>query len=98
MSDVDRDEAHEAIVHAYNRPNSEEEVAVADLADYHDAATAFVALLDQHTGDDGELPADLDGDTKRQLTTAQTMLKRASSGIVDTAVERIDELETEADA
>lgn len=96
MSDVDRDEAHEALVNA-KHPNSEEEVAVADIATYHDAATAFAALMDQHTGDDGELPADLDGDTKRQLKTAQTMLKRASSGIVDTAVERIDNLDMEAD-
>lgn len=97
MSDVGRDEAHEVLVHAYSEPISEEGDAVTDIAAFHDATTSFLALMDQHSGDDGELPDDLDADTKRQLHTAQTLLKRATSGIEAAAADRLTELETETD-
>lgn len=89
----DREEAREIIQALYGGggrvevdPNT-----LGQLPTLHDGVTAFLAMFDQGTGDDFELPDDLDGETKRQLSTAHTLLVRATSGIEDTARERLND-------
>lgn len=89
-----RDEARRTLQEAYGgNITTEEEIEVADLAALHDAATSFLATIDTHADD--ELPEDLDTQTKRRLSTAETELPKAISGIEAAAEDRLTELEEE---
>ena len=92
MSDQD---AYTALVENYGSSNGPGAEALDDLAGFHNGATSFLALVDQHTDDDGRLPGDLDADTKRQLRTAQTLLERAVGGLESTAADRMDRFEVD---
>lgn len=93
-SDIDRDYVYDLMAPSESGPTSQEGMAVDDLAALHDAAVTFVALYDQRTDFVG-IPDDLDTDTKRQLSTADTLLRQAISGLEDTAIDRLNELDTE---
>jgi hypothetical protein len=100
MSDdnVTPDEAHEVLADAYGGLVTDKGEAVIDLAGLHDAANSFLNLYDSHTDDEGTLPEDLDAETKRQLKTADTVLRKAVAGLDETAADRLAEFETEVKA
>lgn len=94
MSDVTQEEARNVLVHAYGTPDTEQQAAVDDLADIHDGANAFMALLDKSTDDEWTLPEDIDDDTKQQLQTARKNIQQALNGLQETAAGRL----TDSDA
>ncbi|WP_147441118.1 hypothetical protein [Halorubrum sp. Atlit-26R] len=87
--DVTAEEARERLMEGYGNPDPQ----LRDLTELHDGILSFLAMRDQAVdlGDNGdELPDDLDSDTRRQLSTARTMLLRAKSSIEETAQERLN--------
>mgnify|MGYP006876369749 CR=1 FL=1 len=85
------EDARTRLTEAYHGYHDED---VGDLAQFHDAATAFLAILDSHALD--ALPDDLDATTKRRFNTAKTQLPKAISGIEQTALARLKEADNES--
>lgn len=87
-SDVTVEDARERLMEGYGNP----EPRIHDLTELHDGVLSFLALREQAvelTGDEDTLPDDLDSETRRQLSTAETMLRRAQSGIEEAAQARL---------
>lgn len=85
--EYDREDTQEALYGSYDSHHP----TLDSLSEIHNGATSLLALLDQATDDEGDLPDDLSTDTKRRITTAETNLRRALSGIEKTAQQRLND-------
>lgn len=87
MTDITREDARLELVESYGQHHP----VLGELVELHNGATSFLAMYDQATGSDNDLPDDLRGDPSYQLKTARTYLKRAVRNIEYAATDRLRE-------
>jgi len=87
QNDVTLDEAEHRLIESRGSDSSE----LSDLTRFHEGATSYLVQSDMGLKDSEDgYPDDLDSDTKRQLSTAKTLLERATKGLSQTAQKRLN--------